>query len=102
MAKRKKIPLTKDKEFYAYKTGNYVRQALNDDKGCKEYRVKSIKQGRKLLLCITDKEGKRGGHTKAVSLLRSINVNLREYKKSDEIRKAIKKFRELKQKNKAK
>jgi len=62
-------------DIYMYKTGKYVREKLNDKKGCVDYRIKELnKPGRKLLICITEKEGKRGGHTKAIALLRSIHT----------------------------
>ena len=97
--KKRKVKLGKN--FYAYKGGLYVREKLASDRGCTdEYRVKEIKPRRKLLLCIRKKEGKKGGQTKAVALLRRIDIDLREYKSKEDshIRRAIKKFRELKQK----
>lgn len=59
--------------IYRYKTGRYIRDELNSDRGCKEYRTIPVegKAGRKLLICVTGKKGKRGGTTKAVALLRS-------------------------------
>lgn len=95
----KKIKLSKD--FYAHKHGEYVREKLASDKGCTDqYRIVEIKPGRKLLVCITNKEGKRRGKTKAVSLLRSKDIDLREYKskKDKRIKNAILHFRKLKEK----
>lgn len=61
--------------IYKYKTGKYVREKLNDKKGCVAYRVKELKKpGRKLLVCITAKKGPRGGQTKAIALLRSLRT----------------------------
>jgi len=105
MAKKKKrklkpIKLDKKGEFYIYKTGLYVRQKLDDDKDCKTYRIKPVKDGVKLLVCITKKKGPRGGRTKAVALLRPVNVDLRRYakRKDKSVYRAIKKARKLKQK----
>jgi len=62
-------------EVYRYKTGKYVREEINDMRGCKDYRyVKINKPGRKLLVCITNKKGPRGGRTKAIALLRSLDT----------------------------
>jgi hypothetical protein len=68
---------------YAYpKTGKTVRELLNDKRGCKdgEYRIKQVKKGVKILLCITEKQGKRGGHTKALSIIRD-DTRIKQYKK---------------------
>jgi len=96
--KFKKIKLYKSGDFYFYKGGQYLREKLDDDKGCNEYRVKNIKPGRKLLVCIKNKKGPRGGQTKAVALLRSLNIPLNEYKTKDKLRvkKALKKFKKIK------
>lgn len=64
------------KLIYRYKTGMYVREKLNDKSGCIAYRVIDVKKkpGRKLLICITKKKGPRGGQTKAISLMRSLEI----------------------------
>jgi len=62
------------KRPYRYETGEYVREKLGDRRGCEAYRVKTIKPGRKLLLCIESSEGERGGRTKAIALLRTKNT----------------------------
>lgn len=100
MSKLRPIKLTKSGEFYGYlKTGRYVRQKLSSDRGCKEYRIKPIKDGIKLLVCIKKKKGPRGGRTKAVALLRPVNVDLRHYfRREPKVYRAIKKARKLKQK----
>ena len=86
---RKKLKLGKD--FYMYPTGKYVRQKLSSRRGCKDYRYKEVKPGRKVLICIKGKKGPRGGRTKAVSLLRS----LRTKPKDKKARKAIAKARRV-------
>ena len=99
--KLKKIKLDESGEFYGYlKTGRYVRQKLNTRHGCVEYRIKEIKPGVKLLLCIRKGKGKRGGKTKAIALLRDIKVDLRRYRKKgkEKIYKVIKKARKIKNK----
>lgn len=62
--------------IYKYKTGKYVREKLGSKRGCIAYRVIPVphKPGRKVLVCITKKEGPRGGRTKAISLLRSLKT----------------------------
>lgn len=62
--------------IYKYETGKYVREKLGSPRGCKGYRIVDVpnKPGRKVLVCITNKKGERGGRTKAVALLRSINT----------------------------
>lgn len=60
--------------IYKYKTGKYVREKLGSTKGCKSYRVVPIKEGRKVLICVTSKRGPRGGKTKAIALLRSLRT----------------------------
>jgi len=87
-------------DFYFYKGGEYLRQKLDDKRGCKTYRIKYIKPGRRLLVCITDKRGPRGGTTKAVALLRDKDVDLREYRKKEKriVAEALKKMRKLKEK----
>ena len=62
------------KRPYRYETGKYVREKLGDRRGCEAYRVKTIKPGRKLLLCIESTEGERGGRTKSIALLRTKNT----------------------------
>jgi len=89
---RKKIKLGDG--FYMYPGGKYVRQKLASRRGCKDYRVKEVKPGRKVLVCIKDKKGPRGGKTKAVSLLRSLKTKPKDKK----ARKAIKKAKKLKKK----
>jgi hypothetical protein len=59
------------KQYYRYETGKYLREKLGNRRGCTAYRIKPIKPGRKLLLCIKDSAGPRGGRTKAVALLRT-------------------------------
>lgn len=100
--KYKKIKISGD--FYAYKGGEYVREKLGSKRGCIDYRYKRIKEGRLLLICIKDKEGPRGGKTKAIALLRDKDIDLREYKGKERsrIKEAIKKFRKLKEKMKKK
>ena len=107
MAKKrfKKIKLTKDGRFYGYlRTGKYVREELSTKRGCSgEYRVKEVKPGVKILLCIRNKEGKRGGKTKALAILRDVNRDLRHYvKKEPNVYRAIKKARKIKVKLKKK
>jgi len=62
--------------IYRYKTGKYVREKLGSKRGCKDYRIIDVpnKPGRKVLICITNKKGPRGGRTKAISLLRSLRT----------------------------
>ena len=94
-----KIKLDKSGKFYGYlKTGKYVREELNDKRRCSgEYRIKEVKPGVKILLCITKKEGKRGGKTKALAILRDVNRDLRHYmKKEPNVYKALKKARKIK------
>ena len=94
-----KIKLTKDGKFYGYlKTGEYVREELATKRGCTgKYRVKEVKPGVKILLCITKKKGKRGGQTKALAILRDVHRDLRHYvKKEPDVYKAIKKARKIK------
>jgi hypothetical protein len=91
--------------IYAYpKTGKTTREKLNDKRGCKdgEYRVKQVKKGVKILLCITEKQGKRGGHTKALSIIRD-DIRIKQYKKhyqkkEPELIKALKKKEKIKEK----
>ena len=62
-------------KYYRYKTGRYVREKLATRHGCtNQYRLVPVKGkvGRKVLICITKKKGKRGGRTKAIALLRDI------------------------------
>jgi len=101
MARRRlrKIWLDKEAELYGYlRTGKYVRQELGTKHGCVEYRMKEVKPGVKILLCIKKKKGPRGGRTKAIALLRSLNVDLRRYRKKgkERIYKALKKARKIK------
>ena len=63
---KKKIPGTK---WYGYTGGKYARKQLASDRGCKTYRTKRLKGGKKLLVCIKRKKGPRGGRTKAVAEL---------------------------------
>lgn len=93
--KMTRIRLDKSGLFYAYKGGEYVRQQLNNDNGCVDYRVKKIKDKTKILICITNKKGKRGGNTKAVSLLRHKDRDLRTIS-DKKVKKMIKKFRKMK------
>ena len=81
------------KKLYTYSSGSYLREKLNSKRGCKEYRIKEIKDGVKLLLCITDKKGKRGGKTKALAILRSKDLDLRKYRDKPTIKKYLKKLR---------
>lgn len=99
MPKKKmtRIKLSKSGEFYAYKGGQYVRQELNNDRGCVDYRIKEVKPKTKILICITNKKGKRGGSTKAVSLLRRVDRDLRTIS-DKKVKNAIKKFRKMKDK----
>ena len=62
--------------IYKYETGQYVREKLASKRGCKEFRYINVpnKPGRKLLICIKEKPGPRGGRTKAVALLRSFRT----------------------------
>lgn len=62
--------------IYKYEHGKYVREKLADRRGCTDYRIIPVKErpGRKLLICITEKKGPRGGRTKAVALLRSLKT----------------------------
>ena len=94
-----KIKLTKDGKFYGYlKTGEYVREELATRRGCSgEYRVKEVKPGVKILLCITKKKGKRGGQTKALAILRDIKRDLRHYvRREPDVYRVLKKARKLK------
>jgi hypothetical protein len=96
-----KIKLSKDGKFYGYlKTGKYVREELSSKRGCKSYRIKQVKSGVKILICITDKQGKRGGHTKAVAILRDLSkVDIKKYKKKEpEVYRALLKARKVKAK----
>lgn len=70
------MPLKKG-SIYKYETGKYVREKLGSTSGCKGYRVVDVpnKPGRKVLICITNKKGERGGRTKAIALLRSIRTS---------------------------
>lgn len=63
--------------IYKYKAGKYVREKLGSKRGCKAYRVVPVpkKEGRKVLICITGKKGPRGGRTKAIALLRSVETS---------------------------
>ena len=95
----KKIKLDKSGEFYGYlTTGRYVRQKLNTKRGCIDYRIKEIKPGVKLLICIKKKKGKMGGRTKALAILRDVDVDLRRYRKKgkEEIYLILKKARKIK------
>lgn len=58
-------------EYYRYESGRYLREKLGSKRGCESYRTKTVKPGRKLLLCIQEGEGPRGGRTKAIALLRT-------------------------------
>ncbi len=87
-AKRKKVWLDDDSYIYI-KGGRYVRQELEGDRGCKEYRHVSPKEGRLVLICKTD-----SGKWKAVSILRRVDVDLRTVKDKDEVD-DIKKAREI-------
>ena len=106
MAKKKKRKLKKikfDDEFYGYlKTGGYLRQELGTKYGCVEYRIKEIKPGVKILICIKKKKGKRGGRTKALALLRHYKVDLRRYRKKGKtkIYRFLKKVRKMKKETK--
>ena len=62
------------KRYYRYETGKYLREELGNRRGCVAYRVKNIKPGRKMLLCIKSSEGERGGRTKAIALMRTKNT----------------------------
>ncbi|MCX7911224.1 MAG: hypothetical protein N2505_06590 [Endomicrobia bacterium] len=73
--KKEKEKKEKQPIFYRYKTGEYIREKLGTRHGCIDYRYKKLKKaGRLLLICIRKKEGKRGGKTKAIALLRDINL----------------------------
>lgn len=64
-------------KIYMYKTGKYVREKLGaKPRNAVGYRVVPVKgrPGRKVLVAITNKKGKRGGRTKAVALLRSLRT----------------------------
>lgn len=95
-----KIKLDKSGEFYGYlRTGNYVRQEMADRRGCtNKYRYQTLKNGDRLLFCITKKKGKRGGRTKLLAILRPVNKDLRKYKSKPEVKKALKKARQIKKK----
>jgi len=105
MADRKPEPREPRKKgnVYYYPHGEYVRELLIDpeeeEKYCKdgEYRIKNIKPGRKLLLCIQKGEGPRGGRTKAVALLRHKDIDLREVE-NKKVRTYAKKLREMEKK----
>jgi len=109
----KKVILEKEGYYgdyiYAYpKTGHTIREKLNDKRGCKkgEYRIKEIKKGVKLLLCITKKKGKRGGHTKALAIIRDIS-RIKQYKKhyqkkEPQLIKAVEKVEKMKKKKNSK
>ena len=86
------------KGLYAYPYGEYVRQKLGTKHGCVKYRyIRLKKPGRLLLICIRNKEGKRGGRTKAIALLRDKDVDLRAFKGRMGIVRAIKRFRKFKE-----
>jgi len=78
MAGKRNIIWSKKKvgDIYKYKGWKYVRQVLSKPKNCKTYRVIPVKKKpwRKILVCITKKAWPRGGHTKAVALLRSVKT----------------------------
>ena len=90
--------------IYGYpKTGKTIREKLNDRRGCTgEYRIKEVKKGVKILLCITKKKGKRGGHTKALAILRDdwrIERYRKHYaKKEPEVIKGLKKKEKIRKK----
>jgi len=75
-------------DFYRYSEGRYVRQKLGSKRGCRGYRLKEVKPGRKVLLCLTER-----GKTRAVSLLRDKGVDLRTVK-DKRARRVIKRVRE--------
>ena len=75
--------------FYTYTEGEYVREKLASRRGCTTYRLKYIKPGRKLLLCILP-----NGKTRGVALLRSDDVDLRTLKNRS-AKGAIKKARKI-------
>jgi len=89
-----KIKLTKDGKFYGYlKLGRYVREELSSKRGCSDrFRIKEIKPGVKVLICIRNKPGKRGGKTKAIAILRDINIK----HKDKNINRIIKKAKQVK------
>ena len=95
---RKKVKLGKD--FYMYPGGRYVREKLAPRRGCRSYRVKEVKPGRKVLLCVRSKKGPRGGRTKAVAMLRSLNTKPKDKQARKAITKAKKMKKKLKQKQK--
>jgi hypothetical protein len=92
-----------DYQYGYVKTGHTIREKLNDKRGCSgEYRVKEVKKGVKVLLCITKKKGKRGGQTKALAILRD-DTRITRYKKhylkkEPEVVKALKKAEKIKEK----
>ena len=95
----KKIKLDKEGKFYGYlKTGKYVREELATRHGCSDkYRVKEVKPGVKILLCIREGKGKRGGRTKALAILRDVNRDLRHYvRREPDVYRALKKARKIK------
>lgn len=66
-----KVWLDKARKLYQYKGGEYVREKLaNKPRDTVGYRVKEVKPGVKVLLAIRRKQGRRGGRTVAVALLR--------------------------------
>ena len=81
------------KKYYIYKSGKYLREELDKPKQCKTYRVKEVKKGVKILLCITGNKKRR--KTKAVAILRDKKIDLRKYKGKPETKKAIKKARKI-------
>ena len=92
-------------QIYTYKTGKTIREKLTTKRGCNgEYRVKEVKKGVKILLCIRKKPGKRGGKTKALAILRD-DTRIKQYKKhylkkEPELVKALKKKEKLTSKQK--
>lgn len=83
---RAKIWLSDD--VYMYPHGRTVRQKLAPRRGCVGYRVKEVKPGRKILLCLLP-----SGKTKAVSLMRDVGMDLRSASK--EARKIVKTARRI-------
>ena len=90
---RKKIKL--GGKFYMYPTGRYVREKLASRRGCKDYRYVPVKgkPSRKVLICIRDKKGPRGGRTKAVALLRDVKRVRKPKEKA--ARRALKKAKKI-------
>ena len=104
MAKRNlfRIKVDSSGRFYGYlRTGKYLREKIATRHGCTgKYRYKKLKNGDRLLFCVTRKKGKKGGKTKLLAILRPINKNLNHYRKrKPAVYKALKKARKIKKKS---